>query len=695
MKRKMIGAAAAYMSGLFFASFFTEGSDLLLLAVLFPVFFLIQKITGFHKKDIAAVILIFAAACSIGCLYNLLVYEKITDYAGTTGSFEGEILDVEYYDAGKASYTLDGKINNVQSAKIQFYGDAYDVLCGDEIKLDNCEFEIPEKSYLFDSEQYCKSRNIFLNIENCDSVSIIHTDSNKMKRAIYSYREDMISKFKLNLGVDNGAFLSGIVFGETTGLSSNDKTLMYRSGIGHILAVSGLHVSIVAALLMFLFGKLHLNKYISFLLMNCFVAIMIIIVKSPVSVLRAAIMLDFVYSARMFRHQYDTFNSLSAAVLVICIMNPYVVFNSGFLLSVCGTFGIGVFAPYMTQGMKTENILQKLLKSFVTMFYVMLSVLPLSMYFFDETSLVSPLTNVFIVPLCVIDMLIGILYVISGGLISMLSLSKPITELILFLTEKIGENEIAHFSCESKKLFEISVLCALLIVVVYMIFKNQRYTAISVSVAITVFIFSSSVYSYTEFEKFKVVFLGRGVNSTVVVTYKGRTDVFDLSGSYSSADYVRKYAVSNGISEIQTLILTNKINSQYAAYNEALQLIELDLIMVAEDNVNLPIVDEYDYNSGFVLSNEAYTIKCIENSLYIYFGNAEISIASIKYADKENSSDMNIYYGNISEGTKVICNGKNIYLDELPNDTLYKYSNINNFEIVVSSNDGNCTLRRL
>ena len=55
MKRKMIGAAAAYMSGLFFASFFTEGSDFLLLAILLPVFFVLSRF--FFKLKISTFVI--------------------------------------------------------------------------------------------------------------------------------------------------------------------------------------------------------------------------------------------------------------------------------------------------------------------------------------------------------------------------------------------------------------------------------------------------------------------------------------------------------------------------------------------------------------------------------------------------------------------------------------------------------------
>ncbi|MCD7890833.1 MAG: hypothetical protein LUG26_03415 [Ruminococcus sp.] len=76
MKQKMIGAAAAYMSGLFFASFCTEGSDLLLLAGLLPVLFIAAKPLKIHTSDIIMLAVFFFAAGAVGVTYNNCVYGK-------------------------------------------------------------------------------------------------------------------------------------------------------------------------------------------------------------------------------------------------------------------------------------------------------------------------------------------------------------------------------------------------------------------------------------------------------------------------------------------------------------------------------------------------------------------------------------------------------------------------------------------
>lgn len=140
----MIGAAAAYMSGLFFASFFTEGSGLLLAGCLISVLFVVTRFVKISTADFLVLAIFFGISCTAGTLYNQFVYNETMKYSGTTGSFAGKITDVEYYDGDKAGFTAKGKINGKQSAKIKYLGEPVTAEYGDVIYLENCEFESPD-----------------------------------------------------------------------------------------------------------------------------------------------------------------------------------------------------------------------------------------------------------------------------------------------------------------------------------------------------------------------------------------------------------------------------------------------------------------------------------------------------------------------------------------------------------------------
>lgn len=684
----MIGAAAAYMSGLFFASFFTFGSGLLFAVISAALLLLISRKFSIKKSDIIMLVSVFTAALCVSSVYTSVKYDKAIAYHGAEGSFSGEIESVTYYDEEKASYILDGRINGEFKAKAVYFGEAYDVSLGDTINIENCTFTIPDSDYLFDSAGYYLSDRVFLSIEKADGITHTSENSRKLQNFLLDYKERVKSDFVIKAGEQNGGLLSGMVFGDKENITENAKTSMYRTGIGHIMSVSGLHVSIVAAVIMMILKRLRVNRYASFVLMNLFVAAMVIMAESPVSAIRAAIMLNFIYAAGLFRRQNDTLNSLSCAVLIICIFNPYVIYSSGFLLSVSGTFGIGVFAPYMTKSMKAGKLLESFIKSVVQMMCVSLCVLPVSIIYFDEVSLISPITNVLLIPLCSVVLLIGILYTATGGLISLLSIAGVVSDLVFWITDKLSRLEITYFSCGSDRLFYISLLCAFFVLLAYFIFKSRKFTAIAIACAVTVFIFTSTLVSSIMRQKFRIAVLGRGSNAVTVINYHGRAEAVDLSGHYKSAEYLRKYLASNSVNELSFLALTEDVQAQYSAYCETLGLVKTDNVLVCSTYMPEEFAIPFSQD-GFTAENNEYAVSYSDGVLTVGYAGSEIVIIPAKKSEIV-SADLTVVYGNITKKTEIIDNENVFYLDE----SEYSNSGINNFEIEIDNN-GSITVRRL
>ncbi|MDE5569472.1 MAG: competence protein ComEC family protein, partial [Ruminococcus sp.] len=371
MKRKMVGVSSAYLSGLFFASFFINIYGFIILAAVSVIVVVIAKVRNFSRFDLYIIIFSFLAAVTVSMTYTLRNYCAVTDFAGINGSFSGRVTDYKVYEGDRASYIISGIINGKQKANIIFYCYETGAEYGDIITLENCTFEEIESDYLFDTKTYYKSRHIFLSVDGAEDIDVNYTDSAKIKKMLDAFRENMISRICCNIGSDSGGFLAGMIFGEKQYLDDNTKTSLYRSGIGHVLAVSGLHVSIIASIIMRSMNKLKVNKFVGFGAVNLFLLIFIVIADCPVSAIRATIMLDIMYSASFFRRQNDSLNSIAVAALIISIAKPYSVYDSGFILSISGTFGIAVFGRYMTD--KTD---EKFISTLVIGICTTLSVIP-------------------------------------------------------------------------------------------------------------------------------------------------------------------------------------------------------------------------------------------------------------------------------------------------------------------------------
>ena len=121
MKRKMIGAAAAYMAGLFFASFFSDIPLLVITAVILAAALLTVKRYGFKATDYGIMAVFFMTAVAVFGIYTAVRYRPALEMDGRTGSFRGEVEEVNHYEGGNSSYILKGRIDGDISAKVTFY----------------------------------------------------------------------------------------------------------------------------------------------------------------------------------------------------------------------------------------------------------------------------------------------------------------------------------------------------------------------------------------------------------------------------------------------------------------------------------------------------------------------------------------------------------------------------------------------
>lgn len=677
----MIGASAAYMSGLFFASFFINKSGIIILPITAVILYLIGRERKFSRFDFYIIVFSFLTAFTVSTAYTLNYYFKITEYTGRNCCFSGKVTDYEIYDGDRASYVLKGKINGTQKAKISIYTVELDAEYGDIVNIENCTFKEPENDYLFDAETWYKSHHIFIQADKLYGISVEHTGSAKLKNILALFRKNMISKIQLAVGEETGGFLAGMIFGEKKYLDDNTEDSLYRMGIGHILAVSGFHISIISFLAMILMKKMKVNKFIRFGILNVLFILMIIITDYPISAIRAVLMLDIMYSAPLFRQQNDSFNSIAVAAFIISISDPYSVYSSGFVLSLSGTFGIAVFGTFMTEKMPEETKLQKFLVKFVVGICTAFSVMPISMCYFDETSVISPFTNILLLPLCSVAMVFGLLYVITGGFVTaFLYPAKILIRFVIYLSDKISGIDFISIPRMNGFLPTLFVLAGAVTVCLFLFTGRKRVVSLSMAVSMTLCSFTMIAVDTARKNDMIIAVLGEKNNASVVISYDGKTDIIDLSGHYRSAEYVKKYLSENGISYIDTLILTEKTASQDLNYESALRSFKINNRFAVNDiqiySERLRLLE----NSCFSMDSGSYIIEYDNKILKVIYHDSVVSVSPAK--NNQYYGGLYVYYGNITKTTEIYDTG--IYLDE----------GINNFEIIVYDG-GKYKIRRM
>lgn len=188
--------------------------------------------------------------------------------------------------------------------------------------------------------------------------------------------------------------LGAMLLGEKGLLDEEIKGLYQQNGIVHILAISGLHLSLLGMGFYRLLERLRAPKIVNIIftigMMYCYG----VMTGMGVSVVRAFIMFSMKLAAGLLKRSYDLFCAMTTAALLILVSQPLYLFHSGFLFSFGAICGIG-FLPAVSVHFPVKP---KCLKALFTGAWISLSTLPVYLCFYYEFPPYSVLLNLLVIP---------------------------------------------------------------------------------------------------------------------------------------------------------------------------------------------------------------------------------------------------------------------------------------------------------
>lgn len=200
------------------------------------------------------------------------------------------------------------------------------------------------------------------------------------------------------------AFVSAMLTGDRSGLAIEEQTAMSEAGLSHLFAVSGLHCAFLVTLIGLLIPLGHRRLY-AVVSLASLVFYMLMTGLSP-SIVRSVIMLTFVLTAPLVRRESDGPTSLSAALLLILLANPFAIASISLQLSFAATAGILLCGGRLYERMMRLPLDQGLLRrgwsflaaSISTSLGALVFTIPLTALYFNIFTLLSPLSNLLVVP---------------------------------------------------------------------------------------------------------------------------------------------------------------------------------------------------------------------------------------------------------------------------------------------------------
>ena len=226
------------------------------------------------------------------------------------------------------------------------------------------------------------------------------------------------------------AFLAGIFTGYSTELSSfNLREQFARTGLSHMVAVSGTHLAIVLACLKLLLERLRLNKFVLTLLLILLSGIYVVFTGLQVSAMRAWIMACLIVLAPVFKRRAQSLSALGLTACIMLLVDPLCVYSLSFQLSFLSVFGILVFANYLKTWiyLQLPSVLQRsfsqaLCSMIAISLICQLITLPLTVPLFTYIPISSIICNILIAPLLSISLMLSFVWQICAFIWEPLSL---------------------------------------------------------------------------------------------------------------------------------------------------------------------------------------------------------------------------------------------------------------------------------
>lgn len=451
----------------------------------------IRKIIIKAYEDMGAFVVIFFTLIMGFMLMSneITTRNHIYDLKENTVIVQGKIYKIENTAFGTNIYLKGVEVENGEksvSVKRIFVNTEKipNVKIGNIIKVRGKlrQFEEAANKGNFDSRKYYLSLGFYGKIE-AGTIEVINSDYSGIRQGLYELRMEIIERLEKLCSDNKGIFsiinnkngiIGAIILGDKTDLDSDIKELYSVSGIAHILAISGLHISFIGMAIYrllrrrfrFLFSAaVSIPVVLSFGIMSGF----------GISTIRAIIMFILKIIGEVLGRKYDAITAISLAGLVLLVQNPFVVCNSGFQMSFGAIIAIVLILPVVEEILNTDNKIIKVISANFTISLVMNPILAWNYY---ELPTFSFLLNIVVVPL----MSVVIVSSIAGIFCSciMFGFGKVvifpgcgILELYTFLCNIINKSSVASIVVGQPKVTIIIVYYAILLVVLFGL-KNIR-----------------------------------------------------------------------------------------------------------------------------------------------------------------------------------------------------------------------------
>lgn len=467
----------------------------------------------------------------------------------------------------------------------------------------------------FDYEKNNKSQGIYLmgKIKNYELIS--------EASGLYKFTNIFIDRakyfFNKNLNDRNARLLDSLILGDKSLVDSVERDRFNSLGISHVLAVSGLHIGVIAFLLETIFKKIIKSKKITDFCVTVILFLYIMAIGFPISAVRAFLFF-FLYKGNMYlQRDLEIKEIFFLSLSIILFINPMAIYSISLLLSYGAIFGIVFVYPCLSSKFASSGFIAK---SFLVTSSVLISVFPLINYYFSGFSLFVFLANLIIVP--IYSIIISLAFVMGLGIFP--GIIGKILNILMNASYGLESLLISKGSIFlSLKAFKFDYIFLYYLLLILIINRDKFDEIIRLNLKIV------EIYSF-----FTFIVLGFGIfidlntfeisqlyvdqGDGAIISYAGKSYLIDTGGARYENKIAEKYLFpslnSRGISNIDGIFISHFDEDHAGNLEKILKNYRVKNVFINHLPENEEILENIKAYSNLVLLEKGDKLKLFKDT---------------------------------------------------------------------------------
>lgn len=529
-----------------------------------------------RRRELAALLCLGAAAGLLWCgAYRWMFLRPAEQLDGRQTTVEVTVVERPQTSPYGGYVICRVRQPGLASVKATLYGsrEVLELSPGDRVRLRaNCA----QTALLEDARySYLASRGVFLRLTAKGAMTVEPAERTPWWYLPRQWSAAMGERIGRAVDGDVAGLLTALVTGDRSGLDEGVKSDLSRSGISHLVAVSGMHVCFLVGLLTALTG--YEPKRRALLCVPVLILFALAVGGAP-SVLRACLLQFSLLLADLVGREGDRWSALSATLALLLLFDPFSCTNVGLQLSFAAVAGIGLITPRLSEltarlRLSTTGFWAGLVNGLARFFTGLLCTtlgamaftVPLTALYFNSFSLAAPVTNLLVLPVAPLlfaaTLVTGLLgFVLPGAAAALGAALGLVGRYVLWVARALAERPYAAVSM-TQNCYPIALLGLYALILTALLWRSQR-RRVWVFLSCGALILGGSIlFTRLTFRagELTAAVLDVGQGQSVLLASQGQVAVVDCGGNGpdSAGEICADYLQDRGEGRVELLILTH------------------------------------------------------------------------------------------------------------------------------------------